>query len=330
MTNGTSTALVPVKLTPSLALLPSERDLSLIDQAAALALSGAVALPPELKTRAQVAAVMLYGLELGLKPMTAIRHLYIVNGRVSPSAEVMAGMLMAQEPDSRMEIVSLSETECTMRIIRPSRNIDKTYTVTWAEIVKAGLGGGNNAKYPTDRLRYHCTKRLLRAYAPDVINAMDGPMVDGAAPYVEQEPAVDAAELYNEGDATEGEYRHVEDVQAPPAPPKPAPAPQDELTAVYMDLIDKQGKDAGMAVMDWAVESFPDATGRTGKLDRSKLTPEEGAEVVAEMKRYIRSGQPRCADDAHEGQYDETTTLLRCSICGLTLQEEPAPVGLGI
>ena len=70
--------------------------MSLIERQAAVVFSGKIALPEELKTKEQVAAVMMYGLELGLRPMTAIRHLYIVKGKVSPSAEVMAGLVLAR------------------------------------------------------------------------------------------------------------------------------------------------------------------------------------------------------------------------------------------
>ena len=327
MMNGNTTALVPVKLAPPVALLASERELGLIDQAAELALRGGITLPPELNSRAKVAAVMLYGWELGLRPMTAVKHLNIINGRVSPDAEVMAGMLMGKEPDSWLQIVKLDATTCTMRILRPSRGINETYTVTWDEIIKAGLGGGNNAKYPTDRLRYHCTKRLLRAYAPDVINAMDGPMIDGSGPYIE-EPETSSADFYNEGDAIEGEYTHT---------PEPEPVvrnqrttePQDEITAAYMGLVKERGAEAGRAVFDWAEARFPHAKPPRGKFTKSLLTAEENAALFTEINRYMRTGIPRCPDDGHESQFNEDTTLLACSICGLGL-EQPEPVAAGL
>lgn len=325
--NDTTTALVPIQLAQRNALVPTEREMVGITRAAKLALSGAVALPPELNSPEKVATVMLYGLELGLMPFTAIRHLAIIKGRVSPSAEVMAGLYLKHEPAGSISVVSIDDEQCTMRIIRPSRKIDETYQVTWDEIKKAGLASGNNLQYPKDRMRYHATKRLLRIYAPDIINMLDGPsieMPDVAA-------SDDDMPLTNEGD-TAPVWREEQPVQAPSRPTPPAPS-LDELTAAYMDLIDKQGKDAGLAVMDWALESYPHATGKTGKLDKSKLTAEESSALVAEMRRYIRSGQPRCADGAHEPQFNEDTTLMACSVCGLSLEEqpsEPVAAGLGI
>jgi hypothetical protein len=218
MTTETAVAIRPISLTTS-ALVPSKEDMERVNEAAAMVMNGRVTLPAELKNKQEVAALMLYGLELGLRPMTALRHLYIVNGKVNPSSEVMAGMLMRSDPDAKL-IVDKLEVKgtgdgitgtCTMRIIRPSRGINQTYTVDWAEIKRAGLARENNLKYPEDRLRYHCTKRLLRIYAPDIINAFDDGPSFGSGVEVEGSPAIDETALYNDGDdVAEGEYRSVD------------------------------------------------------------------------------------------------------------------------
>lgn len=204
MTTETSTALVPIVVQPSVALLPTERDLDLIDRAAAMVWAGAVALPEALNSVQKVAAVMLFGLELGLKPMTAIQHLYIVKGKVSASAQVMAGLCMSKEKDIAFHVEQLDASICTMRMLRPSRNVDALYTVTWEQIKRAKLDSNPmNQAYPEDRLTYHCMKRLCRAYAPDLINNLD----DGVAlpaltePSQWREQPIDSAEFYNDGDA---------------------------------------------------------------------------------------------------------------------------------
>lgn len=202
MTNQTTRELVPVVVSPSVELLPSSHDLDVVERAAAMAYAGAVSLPAELNTKEKVAAVMLYGLELGLKPMTAIRHLYIVKGKVSPSAEVMAGMCMAKERDIAFHIEELTAQKCTIRMVRPSRNVNEAYTVTWDQITRANLAGGTNANYPEDRLRYHCMKRLMRAYAQDLINNMDeGVVLPGLNEGESWRPTVVDSDFYNEGDA---------------------------------------------------------------------------------------------------------------------------------
>lgn len=210
MTTATeSRALVPVKVTPPTALVLSDREMNQIQRQAAAIFAGAVALPQELNTPEKVAAVMMYGWELGLRPMTALKHLYIVKGRVSPSAEVMAGLLIARYPDARLLIDQLDDDHVVMRLRWPGRKVDETYQVKWADIVKAGLASGNNLQYPHDRMIKHATKRLLRIYAPDVINGLDAgaPRFDGADVSLEPEDDdFDEGDLYNEGDEPEQDY----------------------------------------------------------------------------------------------------------------------------
>jgi hypothetical protein len=173
----TETALVPVKVNPPARLIPTREERIDIKETAAMVVAGAVSLPEGITKPEQAAALMLYGWELGLSPMTSIQKLYMVKGHIAPSAEVMAGIAMRAEPDIRILIEKLTETECTLILERPSRNLKAGYSVTWSQIERAGLARDNrdgspstNKQYPEDRLRYHCMKRLLRAYCPDLIN----------------------------------------------------------------------------------------------------------------------------------------------------------------
>jgi hypothetical protein len=327
MTNEASKALVPVVVQPSTALLPTSRELDLVERAAAMIYAGGVSLPKELNTKEKVAAVMLYGLELGLRPMTAIQHLFLINGKLGASAQVMAGMCMAKEPDISFPVERLDAQVCTMRMIRPSRHLNEVMTVTWEQIKRAGLDRNPmNQQYPEDRLRYHVVKRLCRLVAPDLINNMDeGVPVAGLSDpgSWREDKALDDSDLYNEGD----QPMLAASVAAPQAPEKPAAAP-DELTAVYMQLLDARGKEAGLAVMAWALETFPQAAGKNGHLDRSKLTAGEGAWVLEEMRRYIKTGVARCPEDGHEATINPDTALMECSTCGYAM-EQPEPVAVG-
>jgi len=320
MTNETSRALVPVVIQPPVALLHTQRDLDVIKETAAMVYAGGVSLPKELNSPEKVAAIMLYGLELGLRPMTAIQHLYLVDGKVAASAQVMAGLCMNKEKDIEFHVEQLDESICTIRMIRPSRHVNETRTITWAQIKTAGLARGNNLQYPEDRLTYHTMKRLCRLYAPDLINGLDeGVAVPGVT---ESQWRVEESDLYNEGDAP----AIAQAVQAPPAPSTPAPAPPqppDELTVAYMDLVAAHGAPAGVAVMDWAIEQWPGITGTKGRVDKTKLDGAQAMALVSEMRRYTRTGVARCAEDQHEGRYNEETTLLSCSVCGLAMEDAP-------
>lgn len=221
--------LVPIQIQPPATTLPTERELSLIERSAQLAFSGAVALPRELNTPQKVAAVMLYGWEIGLKPMTSIRQIYIIEGRPQPSAEVMAGLLAKNDPSSRLSVVTLTEDECTMRIVRPSRGIDETYTVkaTDSDVKKLIARGGGWTAYLRDRLRWHCTKRILRIYAPDAINGLtelEATTAFAAGDWHD----IDDGDLYNEGDARTVDHETGEIMEGSVEEPPPPPEPEDD------------------------------------------------------------------------------------------------------
>jgi len=331
-----SRALVPIVVKPSDVLLPTEHELSVVERAAAMAFAGAVSLPQELNTPAKVAAVMLYGLELGVKPMTALRHLYIVKGKVSPSAELMAGICMAREKDIAFHIEQLTAEVCTIRMVRPSRNVDAKYTVTWAQIKTAGLASGTNVNYPEDRLRYHCMKRLIRAYAPDLINNMDeGVAVAGLREGEDWRPTVvDNDDLYSEGDVPENVDRETGEVLDEGA--------QQGGDASALDAAGSPSRDEPAApspAVDWsAFNATLKAAGVTTE-DVVRVVPiSSGTPTAGDFKRWIEANPGKTAPDLfsailkaridaceHDaGQYDEALTIMRCSKCGLELDGPPA------
>lgn len=307
-------ALAPVQVLPPQALLPSERDYALIDKAAQMAFSGAVALPRELNTPQKVGAVMLYGWELGLRPMTALQELYIVNGRVQPSARIMAGLLHART-DASIKIVEATDKKCTLRLIWPSRRIDETYTVEWAEIERAKLANGNVWQaYPRDKLITHCTKRLLRVYAPDIINGITGPILTDVAP-AEEEP--DESELWNPGeqviDHETGEIIETsqlyEPVQAPPAPPKPQPQPD---PVAPIDILNEIAKRHGPATAAQAKGIMPYLYG-TG--DLLKLKGDDRADFRERLLVWLNDPQ-----HPHELAYAPDGRAV-CGRCGIEVDE---------
>lgn len=217
-------ALVPIQVQPPAAILPTREELSVIGLIAKSVMGArGHAVPQQIDSPAKAAAVMLAGHELGVKPMTALRHIMVINGKTEPDAQLMAGIVIAREQDARIEVVKLTDTECTMRLVRPSRGINAEYTYRLDEAKKAGLvkGGSNWDKFPRDMMRWAATKRLCRAYAPDLINSVGSVEVGAAgelmeavsadADVIEHEPdgyldagSVPAESLYNEGDVPEG------------------------------------------------------------------------------------------------------------------------------
>lgn len=324
-------ALVPVNVMPPQALLPSERTYSLIDRAARLALSGSVSLPKELNTPEKVGAVMLYGWELGLKPMTALQELYIVNGRVQPSARIMAGLLQART-DARILIVESTDKKCTLRLVWPSRRLNETYTVEWPEIERAKLANsGTWATYPRDKLITHCTKRLLRVYAPDIINGIVGPVITGEG-YEETDDAVDDDELYNPGegrmvDVTTGEIIDA-DYSETPAVPLVTEQQLSSLVEWREAVLGKHGESAMRACAAYMKDRAPYAFEGDVRGWTSRLHEPDAASYLVLLKHVNASKDGKIPADGfkHERVDDEERGPM-CGTCGITLDDDGMPSG---
>lgn len=185
-------AVVPLQLQRPVALIPSDSELSRMDKVAQILLAGGVDMPKELDTPAKVMAVMLKGRALGLDPTIAIEHIHVIDGHAVPDAQIMAGILARDVPNSKLMLVEEEpEQSVTMRLILPTRGIDASYAVTMDDADvrmlverdtphQASTRDGRSymtkpggwLMYPRDRLRWHATKRLLKIYAPDVINGL--------------------------------------------------------------------------------------------------------------------------------------------------------------
>lgn len=85
--------------------LPSNAQFDMMMKIAAMAVTGANqaektdrALPLNIKTPEQAMTVMLAGYELGMPPFTALRRLYLVNGRVELETQALMGLVKAGDP----------------------------------------------------------------------------------------------------------------------------------------------------------------------------------------------------------------------------------------
>jgi hypothetical protein len=316
----TETTLVPYEVHPPKSLVPSRDVLASIKETAAMALAGAVALPEGVRTKEQAAALMLYGWELGIPPMTSLQKLFILNGRIAMFAEVMAGLAMKAEPDCRLLVEELTDEVCTMRIQRPSRHISETYTVDWDEIKKAGLARGNNLTYPRDRLRYHCTKRILRIYAPDLINNMEGPVLGGAG-----------EEIY-EGAYLDSETGEIHEPAAPERPMTPITDEQRKAIAKVWNprhhniekvraVNPRAFPQPGAGSNDTKVLSYDEASAVIALLSEKPETPVSASAGVVDAGPPLTTS-PACPACDHEYAFNEDTTLLTCLLCG-DVQDAP-------
>lgn len=315
----TSTAIVPLQVRAPVAVLPSREDLAVMDYVAGqLIEAGGVSIPTNLKNKAQVRAVLLAGWEVGVKPMSALRHIGVINGKTEPDAQLMASIIMDKERDARFNVTKETEDETTVRFTRPSRGIDVEFTYTMADAHKAGLKGkaGPWTQFPKDMRRWACIKRLARTYAGDLINGIAAVPVEGLPlqgdedaepfnPNVIEGTAIDRTSLYNDGD---------DDAPEPgPAHDNPAfdedgaadvPLATDEQLAKvteWTEALKSKGKAATDAVDYTRRAEWPYAI-VNGRFSAAKLTEAHADDYIAVLADAAGDAQtPEGAAEAQPG-----------------------------
>ena len=116
---------------------------------------------------AAVAAVILYGREIGLQPMTALRTSYVVNGRVALAAETMRGLVLG----AGHTLVYREATTARCIAAGQRRGQEAWQEVEWTldQARRAGLTGQSWQRYPRQMLKARATAELCRDLFPDVI-----------------------------------------------------------------------------------------------------------------------------------------------------------------
>jgi hypothetical protein len=129
--------------------------------------------PDHLRNKpAAVAAVILYGREVGLPPMTALRTVYVANGRVGMHAEAMRGLALARGH----EITYREQTSAKCVIAGRRRGVEAWHEVTWTidDARRANLLGSPSwTKYPRAMLKARATAELCRDLFGDVLGGFE-------------------------------------------------------------------------------------------------------------------------------------------------------------
>ena len=169
-------------------------------------------LPKAVDTPEKALAIMLAGREMGIPPMTAIRGLYVVDGKVGMQSQLMLALTYRTR---EMEVFDPTDdaTSCTVRVKR--RGFDEVVIVwTDADTARAGIGGGFGwQKYPRIMRRWRAVAEALRLAFPDVLAGVYTPDELGLGYKVE------GGDLVIDVDATTVE------IIPPAATAKPAVAP---------------------------------------------------------------------------------------------------------
>ena len=211
-----SKSLVPLETRPPSALLPSREEISVMGMLAkSVILARGHAVPAALDSAGKAFAVMLAGWELGLKPMTALRHVFVVNGRTEPDAQVMRGIVLARDRTAEF-IDSRTEDSHTVELWRGGKlRVSCTYTMQDAQRSGQASKPGPWQQYTADMLAWAATKRACRLGAPDLINEIEAGSI-----------AVDEAEAMLPTEESPLPIEPEESVsdEAEPEPPTPEPA----------------------------------------------------------------------------------------------------------
>lgn len=161
------------------AVLPDRETLSLIDYISGTVMrAGGGMVPSSVKTKEQAAAIMLAGWEMGLRPMTALRHVYLVNGKTQLEARAMMGVVRAQDPRIIFKVTEYTQQAVTIQMHRPGqpKATEVRYTVEDAKKSGQMSRGGPWQTYTRDMLYAAASARVCRIGAPDLINAIDARM----------------------------------------------------------------------------------------------------------------------------------------------------------
>lgn len=139
----------------------------------ARAVSSAALLPAAYRGKpADILIATGLGNAIGIAPAQALYEIYVVNGRPSPSANLMAALVRRAGHKLRIEGNSESCTATLIRADDPEFPMTATWTIGQAKA--AGLTGKDTWKqYPQAMLRARAIAEVVRMGAPEAVMGME-------------------------------------------------------------------------------------------------------------------------------------------------------------
>jgi len=281
---------------PPTALLATNPELQAMWAIAKTVIQAEGMVPAAIKTAPQAMAVMLAGWELGLRPMTALRHVYIVNGKTDIETRAMVGIIRQRDPRIQFEWPQYTREAVTCILRRPGQP-ETMVTYTVADAKASGQYEGKMGiwkAYTRDMLYAAATKRACRLGAPDLINAIEGSMTTvsdaemAVAPVqarvLDAPPAENIApEMYDEGD----------DPAAPLGVEVEAPDPKVLQAQILADITRARAEWNDVDFKAWRdkiVAAFPAAFDENGKPQFTELDAEALGALAARVRADV--GEP--------------------------------------
>jgi hypothetical protein len=137
--------------------------------------------------------IMAQGRELGLSTMQALGNIYVVEGKVSLSSDLMAAMVLKSQVCEYLRVVEMTAERATYAAKRKGGN-EFRFSFSWEDANKAGLTGRATYKAnPADMLRHRALSKTVRAVFPDVVAGLYSR--DEAEDIVDVSPRTTVAEV---------------------------------------------------------------------------------------------------------------------------------------
>ena len=170
------------------------------------------------ENKAEVATKIVTGLEMGVSPVRAVRHIDTIEGKPSVSAQLSAAMLrMHPNYDYRIEGVSMEGAKVV--ITYDGEDVGSA-SFTYEEAQQAGIANKSNWKnYRRDMLFARAIKRgkkwhapdvgIGREYTPDELGENDSPTVEVPSEVVDEAQSED--EPHTPPETVDAEYEEIEE-----------------------------------------------------------------------------------------------------------------------
>ncbi len=126
-------------------------------------------LPTSINTPEKAVAIMTKGVELGIPPMQAFSHIYIISGKPGISAELMLSLILRAIPNLPINYKRRDDQACVIVVTRPGSKPEE-FSFTIEDAKRAGLMSNSTwQKYPRAMLRSRCISEMARSLFPDLL-----------------------------------------------------------------------------------------------------------------------------------------------------------------
>jgi hypothetical protein len=246
----------------------------------------------DVKDAAQAVVKVLAGRELGIPAIASMTGVFIVKGRVTLGANLIAA-LIKRHPKYDLRVVELTNERCEISFLQDGEQIG-TSEFTIQDARQAGLSGDNWRHYPRNMLYARAVSNGAKWFVPDVFAGG---------------PVYTPDELGAEVDPETGELSHIEpepdDVLAPPLTepekpkrtrkPKASPEPEPALVAPTTDVNGRTIDEQTGELIELHQPSQPDETpvapadAVTAGAGTESPAPADGSELInnSEMAKLI-------------------------------------------